>query len=145
MMAAMEASGADPLVRLIYRSRGASSGSNLAGAVGAILDCAWANNPSHGITGVLLFDGAFFLQVIEGALGSVENLYEMIARDLRHEFIELIDFLPTEGREYADFSMAFLEVNELRFPELQHLMSRAGQGAGPPLGRLICEALATEA
>jgi hypothetical protein len=80
--------------------------------------------------------------VIEGTLGNVEDLYEAIARDLRHESIELIDFLPTEAREYPDFSMAYLEVNENRFPALQHVMSRAVQGSTPPLGRLISEALA---
>ncbi len=141
-MSVNEPSGVHSLVRLIYRSRGAVSGSVLSTAVGTILDRAWAKNPGHGITGVLLFDGAFFLQVIEGTLGNVEDLYEAIARDLRHESIELIDFLPTEAREYPDFSMAYLEVNENRFPALQHVMSRAVQGSTPPLGRLISEALA---
>ena len=144
-MRQMEPAGTNALVRLIYRSRGASCGNTLAGAVGAILDCAWAKNPGHDITGVLLFDGVFFLQVIEGALGNVEDLYEAIARDLRHESIELIDFMPTERRDYAGFSMAFVEVNANRFPDLQHVMSRAEQGLAPPLGNLISEALAAGA
>jgi hypothetical protein len=141
-MSMSEPAGANSLVRLIYRSRGAVPGSVLPTAVGAILDRAWTHNPGHGITGVLLFDGAFFLQVIEGTLASVEDLYEAIARDLRHEAIELIDFLPTETRDYADFSMAYLEVSENRFPALQHVMSRAVQGSVQPLRRLITEALA---
>jgi hypothetical protein len=133
--------GAEPLVRLIYRSRGGVT----AGTVGAILDCAWAKNPSYGITGVLLFDGTSFLQVIEGGQGNVENLYEAIARDLRHDSLELIDFLPADTRDYAGFPMAFVEVSETRFPELQHVMSRAAQGLGRPLGRLIAQALAAGA
>jgi hypothetical protein len=42
------------------------------------------NNPSHGITGALLFDGERFCQLIEGAPGNVRELRENLMRDARH-------------------------------------------------------------
>ncbi len=135
---------ANALVRLIYRSKAVTSGSQpkAADTLSAILSCAWANNPSHGITGVLLFDGAYFVQVLEGPSDEVEQLYEMIARDLRHESIELIDFLPIETREYASFPMEFKEIDGTRCPELQHLMCRGVQGSAAHLTTLISELVA---
>jgi Sensors of blue-light using FAD len=42
------------------------------------------NNPSHGITGALLFDGERFCQLIEGAPDNVRELRANLMRDSRH-------------------------------------------------------------
>ena len=146
-MAAFELSRADALVRLIYRSRFVVPGSSpdSAAILSAILRSARANNRFHNITGVLLFDDVLFLQVIEGPVASVEHAYEAIARDLRHEAIEVIDFLPVESREYASFNMAFLHVRENLFPQFRQVMSMAAQGVASTLCVMISEALASGA
>ena len=144
-MGGAEPTGSETLVRLIYRSRSVTplGTQETDAALRSILDRARTHNSACGITGVLLFDGAHFVQVIEGALREVEDLYETIACDLRHEAIEVVDFMPAEAREYESFSMAFLEVTDDRFPELRQLMSRAMQGLAPPLSNLITNALAS--
>ena len=144
-MGAFESSRAKALVRLIYRSRSVVSGGSpdSAANLSAILRSARANNPFHDITGVLLFDGVLFLQVIEGPLGNVEHVYESIARDLRHEAIELIDFLPVEAREYASFNMAFLHVTEKNFLQFRQIMSMAAPNVASTLCVMISQALAS--
>jgi hypothetical protein len=145
-MAAIETSNAGALVRLIYRSRSVLPGSSAdsAATLSAILRSARANNPLQNITGVLLYDDFFFLQVIEGPLGNVEHIYEKIARDLRHEAIEVIDFLPVESREYTSFSMAFLHVTESCFPQFRHIMSMAPTGVASTLCSMISDSLTHE-
>lgn len=48
------------------------------------------NNPSHGITGALLFDGERFCQLIEGAPENVRELRANIMRDSRHTGIRVL-------------------------------------------------------
>ncbi len=134
-------------MRLIYRSRSVLPGSSPGSAtnLSEILRRARANNPVRNITGVLLFDDVLFLQVIEGPAENVEHVYESIARDLRHEAIEVIDYLPVESREYADFAMAFLHVTENHFPQFRKIMSMAAQGVASALCVMISEALASGA
>jgi hypothetical protein len=138
------AAGAESLVRLIFRSRPVALPGSADADTSAILGSSRANNPGYDITGVLLFDDQFFMQVLEGPSSKVELLYEIIARDMRHEAIEVIDFLPAETREYAGLSLAYLHVTQTRFPELQQMMSRAVQGVAPTLGTMISMALAEQ-
>lgn len=42
------------------------------------------NNPSHGVTGALLFDGERFCQLVEGAPDNVRELRANLLRDSRH-------------------------------------------------------------
>ncbi len=48
------------------------------------------NNPSHGITGALLFDGERFCQLIEGTQTNVRELQANIARDARHTEMQVL-------------------------------------------------------
>ena len=100
-----------PLVRLIYRSRSlvAFIGEDAAESLEALLEVSRDNNRLAGITGVLLYNGAFFLQAIEGKSQQVEALYEAIACDQRHEDIELIEFSAVDERRYPEWSMAFID------------------------------------
>jgi Sensors of blue-light using FAD len=47
------------------------------------------NNSQLGITGMLLFKGGNFLQVLEGRQETVMSLYERISRDSRHSQSQL--------------------------------------------------------
>ena len=42
-------------------------------------------NERHNITGILLFDGEYFFQVLEGEGEPVDFLFEHIKNDSRHE------------------------------------------------------------
>ncbi|MEQ1686262.1 MAG: BLUF domain-containing protein [Burkholderiaceae bacterium] len=55
-----------------------------------IADAARRNNPAHGITGALLFDGERFCQLIEGEEPAVRALMDNISRDPRHIDVKLL-------------------------------------------------------
>jgi hypothetical protein len=55
-----------------------------------IVAAARRNNPAHGITGALLFDGERFCQLIEGGEPAVRALMDNISRDTRHTDVKLL-------------------------------------------------------
>ena len=44
----------------------------------------YSKNALIGITGLLMFDGEYFLQILEGPVGSISTLFELIKVDKRH-------------------------------------------------------------
>jgi hypothetical protein len=113
------------LARVIYRSHSLlpDNVDDRTPAVTEILRVARRNNAQTGLTGVLLFDGANFLQAIEGEIDLVESIYESIACDLRHEELEVIEFKPITSRAYRSFPMAYIEGLSAERDTLNHLRS----------------------
>jgi hypothetical protein len=68
-------------------------------------------NALDGITGLLLFDGARFLQIIEGAESAIDNLVERLRKDSRHSAFEVRDERYVENRSFADWSMELVRVS----------------------------------
>lgn len=73
----------------------------------SILAVARRNNRVHDITGLLMFNGKRFLQVLEGPSGAVENTFERIRRDTRHRAQVMLSRRTVGRREFGDWSMAF--------------------------------------
>jgi hypothetical protein len=48
-------------------------------------------NALEGITGLLVFNGTHFLQIVEGSPQAVDELIERLRRDPRHNGIEIRD------------------------------------------------------
>jgi len=74
-----------------------------------------ASNERAGITGVLLYGGGRFLQVLEGPAPAVRALYGRIATDPRHGHLELLADGPVPRREFADWHMSFAPLTPSRF------------------------------
>lgn len=69
------------------------------------------NNRRRGITGMLLFDGHSFLQILEGAKDPVLRLFGVIKEDRRHtEVIEILQ-QPVAQRDSPDWTMAFRDLS----------------------------------
>lgn len=68
-------------------------------------------NALDGISGLLLFDGSRFLQIIEGAEDAVDNLVERLRMDLRHSAFEVRDERYVERRSFPDWSMELVRVS----------------------------------
>jgi hypothetical protein len=68
-------------------------------------------NALDGVTGLLLFDGSRFLQIIEGSEAAIDNLVERLRRDPRHSAFEVRDERHVERRSFADWSMELLRVS----------------------------------
>lgn len=68
-------------------------------------------NALDGITGLLLFDGSRFLQIVEGAEDAVDNLVERLRMDPRHSAFEVRDEREVERRSFPDWSMELVRVS----------------------------------
>jgi len=99
------------LVRLMYASRAAEG--LKPDAVTAIARKSNAANPAHGITGVLCFSGAVFLQVLEGGRSQVSALYNRIAADTRHRDVVLLSYEEIAERRFAGWAMGQVNMNML--------------------------------
>lgn len=76
-----------------------------------ILQAARHLNALDGVTGLLLFDGSRFLQIIEGAEEAIDNLVERLRRDPRHSALEVRDERFVDQRSFPDWSMELLRVS----------------------------------
>lgn len=68
-------------------------------------------NALDGISGLLVFDGTRFLQVIEGSEEAIDSLVERLRRDRRHSALEIRDERPVERRSFPDWSMELVRVS----------------------------------
>jgi hypothetical protein len=78
-------------------------------------------NSEKQISGLLLYQGGHFFQVLEGAPDEIRELFERIAGDPRHTHVAVVFEQPIEQRHFADWSMGFqaLEGSEwLEFPDI---------------------------
>ncbi|WP_394753206.1 phosphate-starvation-inducible PsiE family protein [Crenothrix sp.] len=81
-----------------------------------ILNSARQNNIRLGVSGMLLFTGSEFIQILEGEEKIIEELLAKIKQDPRHGDIRIIEKKKITTREYADWTMGFKHVdkNDLR-------------------------------
>jgi hypothetical protein len=93
------------LTRLIYASETTEALSPA--AVQHIVDRARVNNARLHLSGLLLFDSRYFLQVLEGNRAALSELFGRIATDPRHRRIELLEVTPVHERRFAHWSMGF--------------------------------------
>lgn len=68
-------------------------------------------NALEGVTGLLLFDGSRFLQIVEGGEAAIDDLVERLRGDSRHSAFEVRDERFVEERSFADWSMELLRVS----------------------------------
>ncbi len=79
----------------------------------ALLHFARERNSANGITGVLLHRQDSFMQVIEGKEAAVLALFDKIKKDPRHQRVEVLDEHAVEEREFSDWQMGFMELDEV--------------------------------
>jgi hypothetical protein len=99
------------LVRLMYASRAADSIDE--DELHAILRRSKADNPKHGITGVLCYSEGIFIQVLEGGRGPVNHLYNRIVADPRHRDVVLLTYEEIGERRFAGWSMGQVNMHRL--------------------------------
>ena len=81
-------------------------------------------NALEGISGLLIFNGTHFLQVIEGAPNAIDDLVERLRRDPRHSGFELRDERTITERAFPDWSMELVRVSAGYFDALETLENR---------------------
>ncbi|RYF55916.1 MAG: diguanylate phosphodiesterase, partial [Comamonadaceae bacterium] len=95
---------------LVYRSKIAFDADV---DVVAIVDSANIANRNRGITGVLLFNGCYFLQMLEGDEDKVLQVFDTIHRDTRHtDVVRLLgDYAPR--RKFGSWGMKLLDLQSI--------------------------------
>lgn len=86
-----------------------------------ILDSANRNNPEHGLTGMLLYQNGFFIQVLEGEASDVDLMYERILNDDRHHHIVLVEKVEISERAFGNWTMGFKNLDEISLDEVDGL------------------------
>lgn len=59
------------------------------------------------LTGHLLYANGVFTQCLEGPTESLDSLWASLARDPRHQNIQLHDRSPLQVRQFSEWTMAF--------------------------------------
>ncbi|MDQ2795248.1 MAG: BLUF domain-containing protein [Bacteroidota bacterium] len=122
-----------PLCQLIYRSRAAKPFSSA--ALAALLRASRLRNQERHISGILLYAGEQFMQVIEGYEPTLTTLYDHIRADPRHTDVQLLAYGPATGRWFADWRMGYAAVAASQFEKVTGFLPLAqapGLTAHPP-------------
>ncbi|MEL6268496.1 MAG: BLUF domain-containing protein [Chloroflexota bacterium] len=98
------------LISLIYGSTATHAMSNQ--DLTDIMTTSEQNNYLREVTGILLYKGGNFLQVLEGEAEVVDALYATITRDPRHRSVSLIYRRSILEREFGNWSMGFYNLDE---------------------------------
>jgi hypothetical protein len=99
------------LVRLLYVSRAVKADDSE--ATESILGSARAYNLSHGITGILCYGGGIYLQALEGGRQQVNELYNIIIKDSRHQDVALLHYEEITERRFGGWTMGQVRLDKL--------------------------------
>lgn len=107
---------------LCYKSRSLIDKKYIAKELDYIHNIARERNLTDGISGVLFYKDACFLQIIEGKKDKLNALMDDIQKDPRHQDIEYIFDKGCEDRAFTGWSMQcfnFDRVEKMAFPSLR--------------------------
>ncbi|QQD17934.1 BLUF domain-containing protein [Spongiibacter nanhainus] len=109
----------EDLVRCIYASTAAKE-LQLADLKELLVE-ARKKNAELGVTGILLYENGALFQVLEGTSSTIEQLYNTIKSDKRHQRIIKLIYEPIEAREFANWSMGLATVSLDELNEIEGL------------------------
>ena len=94
-------------------------------------------NALEGISGLLIFNGTHFLQVLEGSPGALDDLLGRLRRDRRHSGLEVREERLIEERSFPDWSMQLIKVKSDYFAARETLMDQLPAGLSDPVRQRI--------
>jgi len=107
------------LIQLVYVSRAKQKFT--ASDVTDLLSKARSSNKQGSITGMLLYDGQSFMQVIEGERQEVLDLYARIKRDPRHDSLVHVFDKSIPKRQFPNWSMGYQDMSDEMQAEVEGL------------------------
>jgi hypothetical protein len=87
---------------------------SLKGELEKMLESARRRNQNASLTGILVFSGGHFIQVLEGHPKVLERLYARIAVDDRHKNVERLAVIDIQERMFSKWQMGLLNLEEHR-------------------------------
>jgi hypothetical protein len=113
-----------PVTQLTYLSRNTVSGDDavIDAQLAAILEVSRRNNGRDGITGYLVSDGAWFVQILEGEDDVVMGALVRIRFDPRHADVKVLSTRQIGRRSFPQWSMG----GSVRTPAMDAIFRRHG-------------------
>lgn len=99
------------MLELVYKSKAVANINQE--EIDKILSTAQLFNNENGLTGCLIFHKGYFIQLLEGDSNTLKILYSKIEKDNRHYEIELLYEKNKEQRNFNDWGMAFVNLDEV--------------------------------
>ena len=96
-----------------------------------LLKVARENNINLRVTGSLFFNGGWFLQVLEGDLPVIQDLYRKIEQDDRHMQAKVLYLEPAKNRTFSRWTMNMINLEEehdSKYHVLRDLLDAAVNG-----------------
>jgi hypothetical protein len=103
------------------------------GELRMLLDQCRVANAQRGVTGMLLYQDGNIMQVLEGEQQSVLGLYAKIQRDPRHSGAMILLKSYIDERAFAEWSMAFRDLNDPQTQSLPGFSTFLVAGSAPAL------------
>lgn len=121
------------MIRLLYSSQARPGITEQ--DIAEILEQSRKNNLDSGITGVLLYGGELFMQVLEGPELAVLKKYIAICDDSRNSLNKIIHITYTEKRIFDDWSMGAIKCDPIEYQKIFDLNARATETTEPDIFR----------
>lgn len=103
-----------------------------AARLGEIIAPARIDNQRNQVSGMLVYTGAHFLEIVEGDERDLEAIWSRVERDDRHQGLLQHGSEPCDGRWFADWKVGYAddddvgaELRTLRAPGLAHVSTWA--------------------
>ena len=103
------------MIRVVYASRPTGRTQT---ELDDIVNISARNNARSGITGVLLFDDDYYLQILEGPEEAVDALLETLKQDPRHTDMSVVFRTRIESTSFSEWSMQLMENDAAQNPVL---------------------------
>lgn len=123
------------LQSLTYISRAAEGLSDE--DVFAIYRTAQELNAIDGVTGLLVFDGEVFMQIVEGGQDALNALVTRLRGDKRHHELNIVDERVITTRSFADWSMKMVKVDRAHMRGVDDLDGELGPRVQPDIRAML--------
>lgn len=107
------------------------------GDIADILEACERNNALRSVTGLLLYNGRNFVQLLEGEPDDLAWIMERIGRDSRHSGISLLYDEPCDARACPEWLMKRIALGESGEARRQRLEAELPAALEPHLRRMI--------
>lgn len=111
---------------IVYMSEYLGNANSIFSDVGDIITTSKAQNPKHGITGILLYHKGKFVQVIEGEEEELRSLMNNIEKDERHTNLRYLIDENISERGFEQWNMEFFNLSDklsLNYDEMAEISS----------------------
>ncbi|MEL7199384.1 MAG: BLUF domain-containing protein [Pseudomonadota bacterium] len=105
--------------------------------VNSILESSARNNPARDVTGLLLYNGRNFLQLLEGKEAELVDLMVRITHDARHTGISFLDRRTSSNRVCSDWAMKRVMIAQSIEDRREMLDSDLPKGLDSEVRRMI--------